>query len=411
MTGVPDTPSFNVAAADGVTTVFNFTFFVYEADDVKVYSVLNDVETEITSGITKAINTSFIGGSVTFSVAPADALGDILIRREVGYTQDTEFADITRLKETAIETALNVLALQIQQLRSNSELSPKYSEAAGVTDLTIQTPVDNAFLSFNGTTGLIASTLLSSISLSDLDTALSGIAENDILVYDGTNFVNETPAEARTSLGMGSLAVKDDINNDDWSGADLEITNGGTGASTAAAARTNLSLYSQTEVDALIDAISSVSDDTSQATTSGAIKYFDKPSGAKGAIIMVDGVSGSTSANLLVQVKGSGSLETTGYDAISTYASGSPAASTTGFNINLGSSSNNLVGKMRLDIFDVDDANHKIIADHMLRVVGGGNDIVDGAGVKTLTGQLTQLAISCTAGAFDAGSVNVIWIY
>lgn len=156
MAGVSATNYFNEATGDATTTVFNFTFFAYEVDEIKVYEVTNDVLTEITSGITKAINSSFIGGTITFDSAPADGQG-ILIRREVDYTQETEFENLTRYKETAIETALNRIVLQVQQLGSGGGgvLSPSYNESNNITDAIIETPVADSVLVFSGTNGRI----------------------------------------------------------------------------------------------------------------------------------------------------------------------------------------------------------------------------------------------------------------
>ncbi len=202
MSGIGVTNDFDLSAADSVTTVFTYTFFAYDASQVKIYSVLNDVETPITSGFTVTPNSDFVGGTVTFSTAPLAAVGDILRRREVPYTQTTEFTDIIRYKETGLEKALNTLVMQIQQLASKVSRSMRYSEAAGTTETIIEAPIDGKALIFDGTTGrLIAGPDAADIA-SVQTYAANALSSKNAAAVSETNAANSAAAAQASAVGM-----------------------------------------------------------------------------------------------------------------------------------------------------------------------------------------------------------------
>lgn len=99
------------ATGDGSTTVFAFTFRMLEETDMDVYvdGVLQG------SGYTVDIDSDGVGGTVTFTSAPADD-AELLFVRSLDLTQETSLPTEGNISEEEVENVFDKLTILVQQV-------------------------------------------------------------------------------------------------------------------------------------------------------------------------------------------------------------------------------------------------------------------------------------------------------
>lgn len=189
---------------DGSTVTFAFNNLIFDDTDLEVYvdGVLKTLTTDYTvSGAGTASN------SVTFLSAPANATAVTLLR-VVADTQSTDLPAGGAFPSESVETALDRRTVVSQQRGEELDRAIKFKSSdqnLPSAELPTIESLKGYLLGFNAVTGALEAR--ATADLGSLDVDLTMPADGDFLVFDGTNWVNEGGATARTSLGLGALAT------------------------------------------------------------------------------------------------------------------------------------------------------------------------------------------------------------
>ena len=200
---------------NGVSDTFNFTFPIFEGTNLEVY-VYDNTQTSVTASdlltittdYTVTISTTTEGGSVTCVALPT-ADEDILIKRVLPYTQETDIGINVNFPETDIENEFDKSRMIDIQLKESLEKCIKISDVyTGAADFTLPTPEASTVVGWDST-GLA----MANYTSTDLDQAL--------VTTFGESLV--TSSTALVARGVLELDTTDDVEFNDITANDVEL--------------------------------------------------------------------------------------------------------------------------------------------------------------------------------------------
>jgi hypothetical protein len=322
---------------NGVTTAFSTVFHFSADSEVLVYLVTISTGVETLQTITTHYTVTGAGtgaaGTVTFVAAPS-ALYYVKMVRSTALTQLTDYVEGTKFPAATHENSLDKLT------RIAQETETKISRAPQLPVSSVNYPLE--FPDFSASSGgylLRINTAGDELELvSSTEAALSATltpTDNYFIVGDGSDWVTEQPSDARTSLGLDTMATQSAaavaITGGSITGlTTLSTTDGvtGTGAVVLATSPTLITpvLGAATATSVSSGTLTGTTSITAggNATSAGqVIIKEDTDNGAHGVTLTVPALAGDYTLTLPVDNGGAGELlSTDGSGTLSWVAAG-----------------------------------------------------------------------------------------
>lgn len=189
---------------DGSTVAFAVNNKFFADSDLDVF--VDGTQQTITTHYTVSGAGEDAGGTVTFVTAPANG-SEVTIIRDVPDTQTTDIPPAGAFPAESVEDALDRRTVVSQQTLEAINRALKFKstdQSLPSAELPALSALKGNFLAFNATTGAPEAKTGAEFT-GTLDVLLSSVATSDYLEYDGTQFVNKTPAQVRTTLSVPHL--------------------------------------------------------------------------------------------------------------------------------------------------------------------------------------------------------------
>lgn len=202
---ISDQTTRELFTANGATTSFAFNHPFKTSAEITVthLAAATGVETVLTNPANysvsgTAVNNEYPSGANIVTVLTYPSGDKLRVERTTNATQSADYSTSGSFPAETHERALDKLTMLVQEMKTTLLRALKVKTTSALTNPELPTPEANQILRWNsGATALENATALEA-SLSSSYTA----ADGNFLVGDGTNFVEESGATARASLGL-----------------------------------------------------------------------------------------------------------------------------------------------------------------------------------------------------------------